>query len=732
MPTTLPATPPPGKKRIKTQQVVNGVPVDVEIDVDDVPDLSWGDNKKHRLLNTYLPRADGPAKTTGTAIYTADVRLPGMLIGRFVCSPHAHATVRSIDTATAEKMPGVKAIIPVALGRQVHFEGEPVVALAAITQEIAEDAVKAIIVDYEVLTHNVIADPSKPAPQRGGRQARGRGDETATNAALEKCDAVVEAEYRTKIVHHCCLETHGMVADYRGGATADVYSSTQGTHSIPGDAARTLGLNETDVTAIVQNMGGGFGSKFGIGIAGQWACRLSKQLKAPVKMMLTRRDEFLAAGNGPGSIQQFKAGANKDGTLVAVHAVQYALPGIGGSGLGSQPYQYKAKTFYNTLNTLNTNEDSSVAMRAPGFPQASFAMESLMDELAYKIGMDPLEFRKKNATNDAHRRQLDRGAKAIGWERRNPTPGGGTGVLRRGMGCGIGAWGGGGHAQCVVTLAIGRDGSVTVSCGSQDLGTGTRTYMKAIVAEELGLEMRDVLEKIGNSKLGDANASGGSTTAASLAPAVKVAAVNARKEMAKRIAALLGCKPEQVVFDIGKVIGDGKPLDWKQACAALPAAGLSVTGEWNAGLSGNGAHGASFAEVEVDMETGYIRPIKMVHVQDGGLPLNRLAMESQINGGMIQSLGMALYEGRVMDAKLGIMLNPGFGDYKLAGCLEIPELVPIIDDDDTRNVVIGIAEPANIPGVGAVANAVYNACGVRVRELPITPDKILNGMIRNV
>jgi xanthine dehydrogenase YagR molybdenum-binding subunit len=731
MPTTLPATPPPGKKRIKTQQVVNGVPHDVEVDVDDVPDLSWGDNSKHRLLNTKLPRADGPAKTTGTAIYTHDVRLPGMLFGRFVCSPHAHAVVKSVDSAAAEKIPGVKAII--AFGREVRFEGEPIVAIAAETQEAAEDAVKAVVVDYDIKPFSVVADPAKPAAApagRNGRQPRAAGNEQAALDALNQCDAVVEAEYTTKIVHHCCLETHGVVADYRGGDSADVYASTQGCQSIAGDAARTLGLNESNVTGIVQNMGGGFGSKFGIGIAGQWACRLSKQLNAPVKMMLTRRDEFLAAGNGPGSIQKFKAGANKDGTLVTVHAVQYALPGIGRSNLGKQPYQYNAKTSFCDLQVLNTNEDSSVAMRAPGFPQASFAIESLMDELAYKIGMDPVEFRKKNATNDSHRRQLDRGAKAIGWANRNPTPGAGTGPLRRGMGCGIGAWGGGGRQQCVVTVSIGRDGSVIVACGSQDLGTGTRTYMRAIVAEELGLEMRDVLEKIGNSKLGDANASGGSTTAASLAPAVKVGAVNARKEMAKRIATLLGCKPEQVVFDIGKVIGDGKPLDWKQACAALPSAGLSVTGEWNAGLSGNGAHGASFAEVEVDIETGHIRPIKMCHVQDGGLILNRLAAESQINGGMIQSLGMALYEQRVMDPKLGIMLNAGFGDYKLAGCLEIPELIPIIDDEDPRNVVIGIAEPANIPGVGAVANAVFNACGVRVRDLPITPDKILNGLAK--
>jgi len=371
-------------------------------------------------------------------------------------------------------------------------------------------------------------------------------------------------------------------------------------------------------------------------------------------------------------------------------------------------------------------------MRAPGHPQASFAIESMMDELAYKIGMDPVEFRKKNAHDETWHRQLDKGAEAIGWERRNKTPGSAPGPLVRGMGCGIGAWGGGGGPQCVVNITIGQDGSVVAAVGSQDLGTGTRTYIRAIVAEELGLEMADVQEKIGDSNLGAANASGGSTTAASLSPAVKDAAYNARIAMAQKVAPVIGIPAEAVTFDAKTVGMKDKTLTWKQACAALPPAGLTARGEWKPGLSGSGAHGVSFAEVEVDLETGHVRPIKMVHVQDGGLPLNRAAMESQINGGMIQSMGMALFEGRVMDRDLGVMLNPGFGDYKLPGALEIPELVPIIDDGDTRQVVIGIAEPANIPGVGAVANAVYNACGVRVRELPITPDKILDGLAKRV
>jgi xanthine dehydrogenase YagR molybdenum-binding subunit len=731
------------KKKIKVPKVVDGVPVgETEIEVEDTGGPAWGPNDKHRILNKSIRRVDGAAKACGTAIYTQDVRPAGMLSGRLLTSPYAHAKLTKFDPTAAQKLDGVKGVLAiVAVGGEVRFEGQPVAAVAAVTPEAAHDAMKAIVVEFEEMPHVVKADDAvKPnAPQvvqpragggGGGRGQQKQGDPDKTAAALEKCDAVVEAEYRTAMLHHCCLETHSITVDYTGGDEAKVYASTQGTFTIPKDSAKELKLDDSKVTAIVENMGGGFGSKFGIGIAGQWACRLAKLAGAPVKMALTRREEFLAAGNGPGSIQKFKAGANKDGTLVALQATQHALPGIGNSNVAGQPYQYKAQVSYRESTPINTNEDGSVALRAPGHPQASFAMESLMDELAYKIGMDPVEFRKKNVTDKVWHRQLDRGAKEIGWENRNKSPGQAKGPVVRGIGCGIGAWGGGGNQQCQVDVTIKKDGSVTAAVGSQDLGTGTRTYIRAIVAEELGLEVDDVVEQIGNSKLGMANASGGSTTTASLAPAVKDAAYNARVEMAKRVAPTLGAQPDAVLFDKRAIAGNGKSVSWKEACAALPDEGIKAHGKWQAGLSASGVHGVSFAEVEVDVETGFVRVVKMVHVQDCGLPLNRLALTSQMNGGMIQSMGMALYEGRVMDSDLGVMVNPGFGDYKLPGTMEIPEMVAIIDDADDRQAVIGMAEAANVPGVGAIANAVYNACGVRVRELPITPDKILNGLMR--
>jgi xanthine dehydrogenase YagR molybdenum-binding subunit len=756
------------KKKIKVPRVVNGVDTLVEIEVDDDGSgAAWGPNDKHTLLNHRLTRVDGPLKVSGAAEYTHDRRPEGMLYGRVLRSPHAHARVVSVDASVARSMPGVRAVVTATDEETVEgsnraaaeaekknrvdagdakpakrevvalFAGQPVAAVAATTPEVAEDALRAIRVEYEVLPHVVRAEDAlkEGAPKvypEGNLEPRDkRGDAEKVEAALAGSDVVVEAEYRTPIIHHSCLETHGNVVEYRGGTDATVYASTQGTFTIPGDAAKELDLKESAVRAIVEHMGGGFGSKFGIGVEGMLACKLSKQAKAPVHLMLTRKDEFLLGGNRSGSWQKFRAGARRDGTLVAVRATQYQLGGLGDGSQAGQPYIYVAENSYRERASVHTNEDSSRAMRAPGHPQASFAVESLMDELAYKLGIDPVEFRKKNLKDAVYHRQLDRGAREIGWERRNKTPGGGAGPLKRGMGCGIGTWGGGGGPQCKVDVTVARDGSVAVAVGTQDLGTGTRTYTRAIVAEEFGLQMNQVEETIGDSRLGAANSSGGSTTSASLAPAVKDAAVKARLAVAERLSPLLGgAKPEEITFNNGSVSGGGKTLAWKQACAALPPAGVKGHGEWQSTLAASGVHGVCFAEVEVDVETGHVRPVKMVHVQDIGLPLNRLTAESQINGGMIQSLGMALYEGRVMDARLGLQLNPGFGDYKLPGALEMPELVPLIDDEDKREAVVGVGEPSIIPSVGALANAVYNATGVRVRELPITPDKILVGLMQ--
>jgi xanthine dehydrogenase YagR molybdenum-binding subunit len=485
------------------------------------------------------------------------------------------------------------------------------------------------------------------------------------------------------------------------------------------------------VTTIVEHMGGGFGAKFGLGVAGLAACKLARQLGRPIHLMLTRADEFVMGGNRSASRQVLKGGVDKQGKLVALVADIEKFGGVGdGSFPARRPYIYEVGSFFLQSTAVYTHTDASVAMRAPGHPQASFGIESLIDELAYAVGVDPLTLRKQNLAHPAYARQLDAVASAIGWHAHpnQRTPGVANGGLNVGIGFGVATWGGGGSPRCQVDVKIEKDGSVSASVASQDLGTGTRTYVAGIVAEELGLELGQVVARIGNSRYGAGSPSGGSTTTASLAPAVKDAAFKARGLLAAKVAPVLGVPVELVRFEGGQVFAQDdrkRALSFAKACALLGGEGLTARGTWQSSLAGNGVHGAQAAKVRVDTLTGEVVVLEMAGMQDCGLVLNRAAVKSQLNGGMIQALGYGLFEERVIDPVLGVALNANLEDYKLPGTLEIPAMQALIDDGDDRRVVIGMAEPAIIPGHGAIANAVFNACGARVRSLPITPDKVL-------
>ncbi|MEJ7617688.1 MAG: molybdopterin cofactor-binding domain-containing protein [Pyrinomonadaceae bacterium] len=348
------------KKKVKVTKVVDGIDTVVEIEVDDDDGVGpkWGPNDKHTLLNKRIRRVDAPLKVAGVAQYSYDMRLPGMLFGRILRSPHAHARVVKFDASAALKIPGVRAVAderpPAKEGEtlpwELRYQGQPVAGLAATTSEIADDAVRALIVEYEVLPHVVTPEDAMKAdaPQvllkdPNVEPNSKQGDPAKVEAAMKEADVVVEGDYRSPIIHHASLETHGMVVDYRGGNEATIYASTQGTFTIPEDSAKELGLPLGAVTAVVEHMGGGFGSKFGIGVEGRLACRLSKETKAPVKMMLTRQDEFVTAGNRSGSWQTLKAGARKDGTIVAFQAIQRKLGGLGDGSQAGQPYIYSAE-----------------------------------------------------------------------------------------------------------------------------------------------------------------------------------------------------------------------------------------------------------------------------------------------------------------------------------------------------------------------------------------------------
>lgn len=703
---------------------------------------AWPAHSDLAVLNHDLVRVDARAKVTGQARYTHDVRVEGMAYARLLLAPVPALVIKKIDVAPALKIPGVLGAIVLEDAR-TRWLGEPIAAVAATTPERAEDGLRAIVFEYEkdrwAVDEAQATAANAPLVGEKAPKVATNGDENAAREALKSAAAVVTGTYSVPVQHHASLETHGVVVDYRGGDEATVYCSTQSTFSFAPEAAEFLGLKASRVTGMVEYMGGGFGSKFGLGIEGRAACELSKAIKRPVHLMMSRSDEFLAAGNRTGARATLELGAASDGTLVGLISKRHKFGGVNDGSLAKHPYIYSVGKTYSSTTPVPMNLDGNRAMRAPGHPQSSFLMESAIDELAYQLALDPLEMRKKNLKDPVYARQLDRVAREIGWtEHPHKTkPGDAKANLCVGIGFAVSIWGGGGGEGTEVEVRIERDGSVSASVGTQDLGTGSRTYVAAITAEELGLRLEDVTAHIGSTKLGAATGSGGSTTTASLASAVKVAAYNAARAFADALAPTFGIEAERVTFRGGKVSdarGEKPALTWKQACATLPADGLRAKGDlrkksaWQeahvAALSASGIHGAGAAKVEVDTQTGRVRVLEMVAMHDCGLPLNRKAIQSQINGGMVQALSYALLEERVIDSALGTMLNPSFEDYKLASSLEMPKMTSIIDDEDQRGV-IGIAEATCIPGHSAIANAVFNACGARVRSLPITPDKVL-------
>lgn len=761
----------------------------------------WPVNKDLAVVGKPAPRLDGPLKVTGAARYTADVRLPGMLHARVVRSPHPHAKVLSIDTSAAERHPGVRAVHVLEHLRDsavlrdprqelpskhpiVRYAGQPIAAVAAVTPADAAEAARLIQVQYEKLPFVVDLDDARkpgaplvfpgPADQEGTAGGGGgpagvpqqgnvrgpmksgplgppRGD---VQAGFTQAEVIVEASYRTQVQTHSALETHGVVADWKPEGLT-VYASTQGTGSVRDELAEVFGLPKGKIRVITEFMGGGFGAKFGIGNFGVLAVHLSKKAGAPVRLMLDRREEHLAVGNRPSSVQTLRIGAKKDGSLTAIHLVSHGTGGAGtGAGAGGP-----AKNMYPCPNILVEEHDvfthagPAAAFRAPGHPQGAFALEQTMDELAEKLGMDPVALRDKIDVDedlggrnvDSAARRLERrvGAERIGWSRRK-APGSDAGPIKRGLGMAQSIWYRFVDLDATCEVRILRDGTVELLSAVQDIGTGIRTALAQVVAEELGLTPRDITVRIGDTAFPPGTGSGGSMTTGSMTPAARNAAHQARKRFLAEVAAAQGAKPEALSLKGGKVLlGDdgGRGIPWKAAAAKLRTEQIAATASRSddyGGFAGNrrgagigGYGGVQLAEVAVDTETGIIKVERVVAVHDCGRPLNPLALESQINGGIIQGISYALYEDRVLDRRAGLMLNANLEQYKIAGAREVPKIeVVLLEEYHGRSSTDagGIGEPATVPTAAAVANAVYNAIGARVRELPMTPARVLNAL----
>ncbi|MDA0745175.1 MAG: xanthine dehydrogenase family protein molybdopterin-binding subunit [bacterium] len=693
----------------------------------------WG---PRTLTGTDVTRMEAVQKVTGKAKYTYDINLPGLLYGMILRSPHPHAEVVRVDLGGAQNFPGVRAVVDFEK-KTVRYAGEEVAAVAAISPEAAAAALKQIHVTYNPLPFSVREEDSMApdAPQihpQGNVVVKDPSERGDVEGGFAQCEAVIEATYRVPVQTHSSLETHGVVAKWDGDKLT-VWSSTQGVVSVQNELASWFEIPNSQVRVITDHMGGGFGSKFGAGVEGVAAARLARSAGAPVKLMLSRKEEHLCVGNRPSAVMKIRIGAGKDGKLLAFHSSTYGTGGVGGLGGIPLPYAFHVPNRKAEIQDVHINAGASRAMRAPGHPQAAFAMDSAMDELADALGMDPLEFRRQNGSsqNEIRLKQYDIGAERIGWHRRNTVAGSGDGPVKRGIGMGCGLWGGSGRKGTFAEVSIHPDGTVDVKSATQDIGTGIRTVMAMVAAEELGLKLDQVRSHVGDTDYPPGRGSGGSTTTPSTVPAVKRAAREAKQQLLDRVAPALGVDAGRLEVRDGFVYvkGETERWNWAEATAQLGGSAVVVTAEWEEGFSDSGVAGVHFAEVEVDTETGRIQPIKVVAVNDCGLVANKMTAESQVNGGVIGGISYALLEDRLLDETTGLMLNPNLETYKIAGAMEMPEIEPILLDMPERGV-IGLGEPTAIPIVGAIANAVYNAIGVRLREFPMTPDRVLTALGR--
>ncbi len=710
---------------------------------------------KFKIIGKSTSRIDGGKIVTGQAPFTHDIKLRGMLYGKILRSPHACADIASLDLSKARNLAGVKAAIQLKEGR-VKYTGEQLAAVAAVDEKTAEQALKLIKVEYKPLPFVVTEEkameegaPSvhdSPNVQKFNEYTRGDIEK-----GFKEADLVIERTYKTAVEIHHPAETHGSVAKWEGEKLT-VWDSTQAIFNVRDDLAYVLKIPASRIKVIKQYMGGGFGSKLGLNDYTVAAAMLAKEANKPVKITLSRKENSLCVGNRPSSLQTIKGGVKKDGTLTALYLKNYTSGGIGRGDYCSEPLidVYKCPNVKVEEYSVFTHTGASRPTRAPGHVQGTFALEGFLEELANEINLDPLELRKKNYSTKNlgdtetpySSKGLDKcyqlGADKIGWKRRNKKPGEGNGKIRRGLGMASQIWWGVGRPGTLADIKLHRDGSVEAICGTQDIGCGTRTYMSTVTAETLGLKPKDITVKIGSTEYPWCGSSGGSTTAPSVAPAIRDAALKAADYLKKLAAEKLGIKADDISIGNRKFSNKNNPaqsISFKELLGELRREKV-FHGEYIGRPSGYAYNtfGAHFAEVEVDTETGQVRVLKVVAVHEIGRVLNKLTAESQTIGGVTQGISTALFEERIMDNTTGNVVNPNLRDYKIATSLDIPEIIPLfVDMVDPRINILGakgLGEPPRIPPAGAIANAVYNAIGVHVREIPMTPDKVLQALKR--
>jgi xanthine dehydrogenase molybdenum-binding subunit len=741
----------------------------------------------YRVIGTRPIRHDGVDKVTGRAKYGADYAFPRMIHGKVLRSPHAHARIKSISVDRALSLPGVFAVITGAdlpdvasrtedLGEgaintryvsmnvlardKVLYDGHAVAAVAAVNGHVADEALKLIEVDYEVLPSAMTVDAAMKSgapiilPELRNKED---GPTKETNVAnhlkftrgnlsegFAAADFIVEREFNTAMVHQGYIEPHNAVGMYSSDGHATVYCSTQGTFAVRSLTAQVLQMPEGNIKVVPAEIGGGFGGKLGVYLE-PLAVLLSKKTGRPVKMVMTRAEVLRASGPTSGSRIRCKMGATREGKLVAAEVwMAYEAGAFPGSPVGAGAMtiiaSYEIPHFVIDAYDVIVNRPKTAAYRAPGASNAAFASETVIDELAERCGIDPIDFRLGNGVKEGSAQSAGPPFKKIGYrETLNAIKHSAQNTSKlegpyRGRGVASGFWFNAGMQSSAI-VNIHADGTASVMTGSVDVG-GSRASMAMITAEVLGLEIDQVRPLVGDTdSIGHTDVTGGSRTTLASGQAVFEAAHDAVRQMKERAAKLWEKKPEEVEFSNGVFGAKGEgisPLNVSQLARRLARTGGPITGRSTINARNVGpAFAATMVDVEVDPDTGKVRVLRCTIAQDAGRAIHPSYVEGQMQGGTAQGIGWALNEEYVYDRE-GRLRNFGLLDYRMPTCLDLPMIETVIVEvaNPAHPLgVRGVGEVSIVPPPAAVANAIYDAVGVRMTELPMSPPRLLKAII---
>ena len=723
---------------------------------------SWPAADKTSVIGKDVSRLDGLAKSTGAAKYAYDAKFMNQLYARALGCPHAHCRVKSIDTAASKKTPGVVHVEVLRdAGSEIEWQGELVAVVAAESDGAAAEGVANLKVEYEVLEF-FVNDEDLAAAEKAGRTAPAGGksltqrepgdddDEDEFVAAeierlFKESKHVVEGYYGIDAITHCCLEPHGSTVAWQDGKLI-AYLSTQNVSGTDDGFARDLGITADDVEVRCDYIGGGFGSKFAPDYWGIAAARIARATGHAVKLMLDRDQELKTAGSRPSGYIKVRLGADEEGVVQVWDSQHWGTGGNTGGGVahGTIPYVFTPPNYRRVATAVRTNTGPARAWRAPNHPQACAMSQTAYDDLAAAMGTDSYDVFMKNLPSvsngmaELYAEEMKIGARLMDWKAKWHAHGKGAkrGSIVDGLGMALHTWGGGAN-NSTCQLRIHPDGGVQSFCGTQDLGTGTRTVCAQVLAETLGLEVNQITVNIGSSRFPNSGASGGSTTVGAVAESHRRAATDALAQVFKLAAPKLEADAGELEAAGGRIRVKGyadRGMAWKEACSLLGLKPLEVIGDYARGtptsLSNSGVGGVQMAHVEVDTETGVVRMKKFVAVQDMGLIINPKFATSQIYGAVIMGIAYALFESRIMDPATGAFINAELADYRLPRLGDIGEIVVELYEPESQRQrgVIGLGEPPVISPGAAIANAVCNALGVRVPVLPLTPKRVMESL----